>query len=361
MRTYISDLAKISMNCGLYKEALIHLDTVLTHEWKDWRKVLPTIYEAKCHLGEHEKSIWRGSKSKKAFNSTTHNLISLLKRNVTVQQLGPYADDCDKEIAELIMKLITQCADSTELALNLNQCRVQIIQQHYEGISKLQKLGLVGLSMSRIAKDMQNGQEIFREKQGWRFTNSSTKEDITKHFSLMDELRAQMSSVTNVNSRQKSIELVWFLQSYGLSCDFLGHHDKSVIIYYDAINIMNETFKTQYERYEALGHCYNNLQQSLARAQSLRNNSTELEDIMWKCIYAFVIFWIACGVLITTLSLLAKSDQLIHIIGQMIIFPAIFLLSLHMFRDAAMETFGPYTTPVIFIPQLGTKFEEKKS
>ena len=75
------------MNCGLYKEALMHLDAVSTHEWKDWRKVLPTIYEAKFHIGAHEKSIWYGTKLKKGIQLYQLSLSSSAKKNLEKKKI----------------------------------------------------------------------------------------------------------------------------------------------------------------------------------------------------------------------------------------------------------------------------------
>ena len=70
-----------------------------------------------------------------------------------VAKLAPVFEICDREIEKLIIKFIK--IGSTNQAITLNCCRVELIAVLCKGYTKLQYLKLIGNSLQLVAKEMQ--------------------------------------------------------------------------------------------------------------------------------------------------------------------------------------------------------------
>ena len=148
--------------------------------------------------------------------------------------------------------------------------------------------------MHLIAKQMKNKQIIFRQNQGWRFSDSNLKQEQTELYSLMNEISSLMNAtILNVDQRRKNKEIVWFFQSYGMCCDLMGDYDKSVRLYARAKLLMAGVYKDDTDRYKALGHCYNTIVELHERAE--RNNLSTFKQFLQICfiviaVTVFVVF-----------------------------------------------------------------------
>jgi len=278
------------MKFGSYGEALKDLETIIRNEKRDWNRVLPLINQIYCFLQVHDKN---------NANIASVILLSLIERKEVVEKLNLVSEICDEELEKLIFELAEK--NSTEIALTLNQCRVILIRQlRSDGLNKLQRLGLVGYSMLLIAKKMQTNQIIFKQNQGWRFTRPSLQEECEKHYSIMNEIFFLMKSTIVTDTRRKTKEIVWFLQSFGFCCDLYGDYNKSVKIYSQAkLRMETEFAGGEMDRYRALGHCYNTMLYSYN--QAVRNSKHSFEQFLQLC--KQVIFVIAVC-LIISLSLM---------------------------------------------------------
>ena len=115
LHVYLLEQATIYMNCGLFGEALLHLQTVTRHEKRDWNRVLPIINQAKCHLAttnENEAII------------ASVELVSLLEQSDIIDKLQSISEICDNEIEELITKFLN--IRSTNTAILLSRCRIKL-------------------------------------------------------------------------------------------------------------------------------------------------------------------------------------------------------------------------------------------
>ena len=285
------------MNCGLFEEALKHLQTVVTLEKRDWNKVLPLINLAKCQLAINEQS---------NANESTKKLLAFLENKEVVAKLAPVFEICNREIEELITQFIE--IGSTNQAITLNCCKVKLIAKLCKGITKLQNLGLVGNSMYLLAKEMQKKQSIFIEYQGCRSTETSLEQEIKNHSALMNKILSQMNDVTVIteNQQKKIVEIVWFLQSYGFCCDLLGNYDKSVGLYSQAKTLLESTIGGESTCYKTLGHCYNTVVESHKRA--MQSSSKAFQNVMFKSMLLF--FVLVATIVFETIEAVKLSKEL---------------------------------------------------
>ena len=275
------------MNCGLFGEALLHLQIVISHEKRDWNKVLPIINLAKCHLltTNEDKAI-----------AVSVELASLLEQSDVINKLQSVSEICDNKIEELIIKFTN--IRSTKTAIMLSSCRIKLIRMHFKDNKKLQKLGLVGYAMHLIAKQIESKQLIFGKKKMWRFSDSNLKQEQTELYSLMDEISLMMNAtIFNVEQRQKNQEIIWFLQSYGMCCDLMGDYNKSVKLYAQAKLLMEGVFKDDTDLYKTFGHCYKTIVELHEKAKL--NNASTFDEFSLICLIVMTVLVFAVGVVVS--------------------------------------------------------------
>ena len=268
----ILERATMCMNCGLFGEALVCLHAVLIFEDREWKKVLPIIKLAKCQLAVNEKD---------AADNSTAQLLNFFENAGVVAKLEPVFDVCGREMEELIKKFIE--IGLTNPAIRLNRCRVKLITKLCKRNAKLRHLELVGKSMHLIAKEMRKKHLVFLQYQGCRLISTSAKYEAIHHSFVMSEILELMNDVTTSDTSKKTMEIVWFLQSYGMCCDLLGHYERAVGVYTRAREILQVRFGSESDCYKLSGHCYNSVVESQTRAMQCTTKA--FENFQQKCLF----------------------------------------------------------------------------
>ena len=264
------------MNSGLFEEALSYLHTVIDLEKRDWNRVLPIINSLKCQLEITEID--------KADNSVVQ-LLKILENTTVAAKLNPVFDVCDKEIEELVTKFLE--IGSTNSAIMLNRCRVKVISALCNTDAKLQNFGLVGKSMHLIAKEMRKKHFVFLHYQGCRRMFTSAENEAATHSLVMSEILELMNDVTISDTSKQTMEIVWFLQSYGMCCDLLGDYEKSAGLYTQAKEMLEKRFGSEIDCYKSSRHCYNSVVESQTRA--LQRSKAGFKKFQFDCMVLFLL------------------------------------------------------------------------
>ena len=99
----------------------------------------------------------------------------------------------------------------------------------------------------------------------------------------MSEILELMNEVTTSDTSKKNTEIVWFLQSYGMCCDFLGDYETSVGVYTRAREMLEARCESESDCRKSSGHCYNSIVESQIRAMQCTTKA--FKNFQQKCLF----------------------------------------------------------------------------
>ena len=172
---------------------------------------------------------------------TCAEMASMFKQTNLQNQSMTVMNELHDEIKLLVQRFVEINVYSSLL---LQSYRFDLINDFFNGKTRLLKLRDIGLEMVDIALELekQNKRSYFEEQ-----------------YPFFDKILKEMQQIGVVDSKVKCKEIACFLGCYGYWCMLVADNDKSIEINKQAISLMESTFGDDANHYQVLGLCYNNL------------------------------------------------------------------------------------------------------
>ena len=148
---------------------------------------------------------------------------------------------CYDELDSLVNKLIK--IKQLDLALLLSESQFHLIKPSYTAQEKLKKLENLGILLTEISTN---------------FHSNYDPKKIKECYSLYDEILNYMLSINDVDLKDKTKSLAWFILFYATSCDFMQDFTKSVDILPMVMFLMKTNFGDDAANHHVYAYCHHN-------------------------------------------------------------------------------------------------------
>lgn len=215
-----------------YEDTLKFFDALVPFD-KPYKKIL-TLFD----LAKGQKEMGEADR----LDETAADIMTQIDSNMAVMDSDLAFDQIYKKLQEAVLDFI-KIKKYYWVSKFLNY-QLKLVKNFARADSKLIKLECIGFLMTELAEQL---------------SKDNTPNEIKKYYILIDETLNEMRMTCTLDLEWKCKHVAAMLNRYGYYCIKANDEPKAIVLFNQAIVLMETVFGHKVEEQSVMGHCFKNL------------------------------------------------------------------------------------------------------